>query len=161
MFYSFCTTAIYNALLIIERHAFYLFLITYLNNYCYTNICKCKKKNTAVTLKIYELLIIDDMQLFFFDGHVLTDFDSSFGDLVRALLVDLFIFPDCGELFVWGKNVRGCLGIGKRDDQYFPWRVRMLKTDRKPLRSYHSQTRYTMYVLVEKDLKFQSILNLI
>uniref|UniRef100_W5LW55 RCC1 like n=1 Tax=Lepisosteus oculatus TaxID=7918 RepID=W5LW55_LEPOC len=29
-----------------------------------------------------------------------------------------------GELFVWGKNVRGCLGIGKRDDQYFPWRVR-------------------------------------
>lgn len=31
---------------------------------------------------------------------------------------------DRGELFVWGKNVRGCLGIGKRDDQYFPWRVR-------------------------------------
>ncbi|XP_030648384.1 RCC1-like G exchanging factor-like protein [Chanos chanos] len=30
---------------------------------------------------------------------------------------------DRGELFVWGKNVRGCLGIGKRDDQYFPWRV--------------------------------------
>lgn len=28
-----------------------------------------------------------------------------------------------GELFVWGKNVRGCLGIGKKDDQYFPWRV--------------------------------------
>ncbi|KAK7907044.1 hypothetical protein WMY93_015656 [Mugilogobius chulae] len=28
-----------------------------------------------------------------------------------------------GELFVWGKNVRGCLGIGKTDDQYFPWRV--------------------------------------
>ncbi|KAJ0062197.1 hypothetical protein NL108_017688, partial [Boleophthalmus pectinirostris] len=27
-----------------------------------------------------------------------------------------------GELFVWGKNVRGCLGIGHRDDQYFPWR---------------------------------------
>ena len=24
---------------------------------------------------------------------------------------------------MWGKNVRGCLGIGKRDDQYFPWRV--------------------------------------
>ncbi|XP_073336032.1 RCC1-like G exchanging factor-like protein isoform X2 [Pagrus major] len=30
---------------------------------------------------------------------------------------------DGGELFVWGKNVRGCLGIGKRDDQFFPWRV--------------------------------------
>ncbi|KAG5283936.1 hypothetical protein AALO_G00021190 [Alosa alosa] len=28
-----------------------------------------------------------------------------------------------GELFVWGKNVRGCLGIGRPDDQYFPWRV--------------------------------------
>lgn len=33
-------------------------------------------------------------------------------------------FSDRGELFVWGKNIRGCLGIGKRDDQYFPWRVR-------------------------------------
>lgn len=31
---------------------------------------------------------------------------------------------DRGELFVWGKNIRGCLGIGRRDDQYFPWRVR-------------------------------------
>ncbi|XP_051903161.1 RCC1-like G exchanging factor-like protein [Hippocampus zosterae] len=30
---------------------------------------------------------------------------------------------DRGELFVWGKNLRGCLGIGKRDDQFFPWRV--------------------------------------
>ncbi|XP_029956028.1 RCC1-like G exchanging factor-like protein isoform X2 [Salarias fasciatus] len=30
---------------------------------------------------------------------------------------------DRGELFVWGKNIRGCLGIGKKDDQYFPWRV--------------------------------------
>uniref|UniRef100_UPI00398EEC77 RCC1-like G exchanging factor-like protein isoform X1 n=2 Tax=Pristiophorus japonicus TaxID=55135 RepID=UPI00398EEC77 len=28
-----------------------------------------------------------------------------------------------GELFVWGKNLRGCLGIGRMDDQYFPWRV--------------------------------------
>lgn len=34
------------------------------------------------------------------------------------------LFADRGELFVWGKNVRGCLGIGKRDDQFFPWRVR-------------------------------------
>ncbi|XP_001368436.2 RCC1-like G exchanging factor-like protein isoform X1 [Monodelphis domestica] len=30
-----------------------------------------------------------------------------------------------GELFVWGKNIRGCLGIGRLDDQYFPWRVTM------------------------------------
>ncbi|XP_069613541.1 RCC1-like G exchanging factor-like protein [Ranitomeya imitator] len=28
-----------------------------------------------------------------------------------------------GELFVWGKNMRGCLGTGRLDDQYFPWRV--------------------------------------
>uniref|UniRef100_A0A8C8RHR9 RCC1-like G exchanging factor-like protein n=1 Tax=Pelusios castaneus TaxID=367368 RepID=A0A8C8RHR9_9SAUR len=28
-----------------------------------------------------------------------------------------------GELFVWGKNIRGCLGIGRMEDQYFPWRV--------------------------------------
>nr|XP_033778132.1 RCC1-like G exchanging factor-like protein isoform X2 [Geotrypetes seraphini] len=27
-----------------------------------------------------------------------------------------------GELFVWGKNLRGCLGIGTTDDQFFPWR---------------------------------------
>lgn len=36
----------------------------------------------------------------------------------------MIAFADRGELFVWGKNVRGCLGIGKRDDQFFPWRVR-------------------------------------
>nr|XP_025873253.1 RCC1-like G exchanging factor-like protein isoform X2 [Vulpes vulpes]XP_025873258.1 RCC1-like G exchanging factor-like protein isoform X2 [Vulpes vulpes] len=30
-----------------------------------------------------------------------------------------------GELFVWGKNIRGCLGIGRLEDQYFPWRVTM------------------------------------
>lgn len=28
-----------------------------------------------------------------------------------------------GELFVWGKNMRGCLGTGRSEDQYFPWRV--------------------------------------
>uniref|UniRef100_UPI00358E10D4 RCC1-like G exchanging factor-like protein isoform X2 n=1 Tax=Myxine glutinosa TaxID=7769 RepID=UPI00358E10D4 len=28
-----------------------------------------------------------------------------------------------GELFVWGKNTRGCLGIARLEDQYFPWRV--------------------------------------
>ncbi|XP_053563449.1 RCC1-like G exchanging factor-like protein isoform X2 [Bombina bombina] len=28
-----------------------------------------------------------------------------------------------GELFVWGKNLRGCLGTGRNEDQYFPWRV--------------------------------------
>ncbi|KAM6466404.1 RCC1-like G exchanging factor-like protein isoform 2-T2 [Liasis olivaceus] len=27
-----------------------------------------------------------------------------------------------GELFIWGKNVRGCLGIGRMEDQFFPWR---------------------------------------
>lgn len=32
---------------------------------------------------------------------------------------------DKGELFVWGKNIRGCLGIGRLEDQYFPWRVRL------------------------------------
>ncbi|CAH2246334.1 Hypothetical predicted protein [Pelobates cultripes] len=28
-----------------------------------------------------------------------------------------------GELFVWGKNIRGGLGTGRLEDQYFPWRV--------------------------------------
>lgn len=34
-------------------------------------------------------------------------------------------FAGKGELFVWGKNIRGCLGIGRLEDQYFPWRVRL------------------------------------
>ncbi|XP_039250516.2 RCC1-like G exchanging factor-like protein [Styela clava] len=28
-----------------------------------------------------------------------------------------------GELFTWGKNKSGCLGIGEYRDQYFPWKV--------------------------------------
>ena len=28
-----------------------------------------------------------------------------------------------GELYCWGKNRNGCLGIGARRDQYFPWKV--------------------------------------
>lgn len=28
-----------------------------------------------------------------------------------------------GELYTWGKNRKGCLGIGTHRDQYFPWRV--------------------------------------
>ncbi|KAK0142562.1 RCC1-like G exchanging factor-like protein [Merluccius polli] len=42
---------------------------------------------------------------------------------VRCGLNHFAAINDQGELFVWGKNVRGCLGIGKKDDQYFPWRV--------------------------------------
>uniref|UniRef100_A0A3P8WC91 RCC1 like n=1 Tax=Cynoglossus semilaevis TaxID=244447 RepID=A0A3P8WC91_CYNSE len=42
---------------------------------------------------------------------------------VRCGLSHFAAVTDRGELFVWGKNIRGCLGIGRRDDQYFPWRV--------------------------------------
>ncbi|KAM9788931.1 RCC1-like G exchanging factor-like protein [Neosynchiropus ocellatus] len=42
---------------------------------------------------------------------------------IRCGLNHFAAVTDGGELFVWGKNVRGCLGIGKREDQYFPWRV--------------------------------------
>uniref|UniRef100_A0A3Q3AZU0 RCC1 like n=1 Tax=Kryptolebias marmoratus TaxID=37003 RepID=A0A3Q3AZU0_KRYMA len=42
---------------------------------------------------------------------------------IRCGLSHFAAVTERGELFVWGKNVRGCLGIGKRDDQYFPWRV--------------------------------------
>ncbi|XP_075888092.1 RCC1-like G exchanging factor-like protein isoform X2 [Nelusetta ayraudi] len=42
---------------------------------------------------------------------------------IRCGLNHFSAVTDRGELFVWGKNVRGCLGIGKRDDQFFPWRV--------------------------------------
>uniref|UniRef100_A0AAY5L9I8 RCC1 like n=1 Tax=Esox lucius TaxID=8010 RepID=A0AAY5L9I8_ESOLU len=42
---------------------------------------------------------------------------------IRCGLNHFAAVTDRGELFVWGKNVRGCLGIGKKEDQYFPWRV--------------------------------------
>lgn len=42
---------------------------------------------------------------------------------IRCGLNHFAAVTDRGELFVWGKNVRGCLGIGKHEDQYFPWRV--------------------------------------
>ncbi|XP_058854343.1 RCC1-like G exchanging factor-like protein [Acipenser ruthenus] len=42
---------------------------------------------------------------------------------IRCGLNHFAAITDGGELFVWGKNIRGCLGIGKTDDQYFPWRV--------------------------------------
>lgn len=41
----------------------------------------------------------------------------------RMMYVYWFVNTGQGELFVWGKNVRGCLGIGRPEDQYFPWRV--------------------------------------
>ncbi|XP_056601313.1 RCC1-like G exchanging factor-like protein isoform X1 [Triplophysa dalaica] len=42
---------------------------------------------------------------------------------IRCGLNHFAAITEPGELFVWGKNVRGCLGIGKHGDQYFPWRV--------------------------------------
>lgn len=28
-----------------------------------------------------------------------------------------------GDLYMWGKNRNGCLGLGHKDDQYFPLKV--------------------------------------
>ncbi|KAJ7308924.1 hypothetical protein JRQ81_008201 [Phrynocephalus forsythii] len=42
---------------------------------------------------------------------------------IRCGLSQFAALTNRGELFVWGKNVRGCLGIGRMEDQYFPWRV--------------------------------------
>ncbi|XP_059511218.1 RCC1-like G exchanging factor-like protein isoform X2 [Stegostoma tigrinum] len=44
-------------------------------------------------------------------------------DHIRCGLNHFAAITNRGELFVWGKNLRGCLGIGSMDDQYFPWRV--------------------------------------
>ncbi|XP_057386180.1 RCC1-like G exchanging factor-like protein isoform X5 [Balaenoptera acutorostrata] len=44
---------------------------------------------------------------------------------IRCGLNHFAALTNRGELFVWGKNVRGCLGIGRLEDQYFPWRVTM------------------------------------
>jgi alpha-tubulin suppressor-like RCC1 family protein len=30
---------------------------------------------------------------------------------------------DVGDLFMWGKNSQGNLGIGHEEDQFFPYRV--------------------------------------
>ncbi|KAM6242127.1 LOW QUALITY PROTEIN: RCC1-like G exchanging factor-like protein, partial [Porphyrio hochstetteri] len=42
---------------------------------------------------------------------------------VRCGLSHFAALTNRGELFVWGKNLRGCLGTGRLEDQYFPWRV--------------------------------------
>ncbi|XP_016080632.1 PREDICTED: Williams-Beuren syndrome chromosomal region 16 protein, partial [Miniopterus natalensis] len=44
---------------------------------------------------------------------------------IRCGLSHFAALTNKGELFVWGKNTRGCLGIGRLEDQYFPWRVTM------------------------------------
>ncbi|KAB0395912.1 hypothetical protein E2I00_000331, partial [Balaenoptera physalus] len=44
---------------------------------------------------------------------------------IRCGLNHFAALTNRGELFVWGKNIRGCLGIGRLEDQYFPWRVTM------------------------------------
>nr|XP_023959219.1 RCC1-like G exchanging factor-like protein isoform X1 [Chrysemys picta bellii] len=36
-----------------------------------------------------------------------------------------------GELFMWGKNIRGSLGIGRMEDQYFPWRYNKSRVSAK------------------------------
>lgn len=30
---------------------------------------------------------------------------------------------DQGDLFMWGKNKYGCLGLGNQKDQYFPFKT--------------------------------------
>uniref|UniRef100_A0A665U8Q5 RCC1-like domain-containing protein n=1 Tax=Echeneis naucrates TaxID=173247 RepID=A0A665U8Q5_ECHNA len=53
-----------------------------------------------------------------------TEFNPSVSvSRIRCGLNHFAAVTDRGELFVWGKNVRGCLGIGRKEDQYFPWRV--------------------------------------
>nr|XP_020750557.1 RCC1-like G exchanging factor-like protein isoform X4 [Odocoileus virginianus texanus] len=42
---------------------------------------------------------------------------------IRCGLSHFAALTNRGELFVWGKNIRGCLGIGRLEDQYFPWRL--------------------------------------
>nr|XP_056721562.1 RCC1-like G exchanging factor-like protein [Euleptes europaea] len=42
---------------------------------------------------------------------------------IRCGLSQCAAITNRGELFVWGKNTRGILGIGRLEDQYFPWRV--------------------------------------
>ncbi|XP_063153507.1 RCC1-like G exchanging factor-like protein [Candoia aspera] len=42
---------------------------------------------------------------------------------IRCGLNQFAAINNRGELFIWGKNVRGCLGIGRMEDQFFPWRV--------------------------------------
>lgn len=37
----------------------------------------------------------------------------------------LHLFPDEGHLYTWGKNMRGCLGLGNLKDQHFPLKVRL------------------------------------
>ncbi|XP_065429448.1 RCC1-like G exchanging factor-like protein isoform X2 [Chrysemys picta bellii] len=42
---------------------------------------------------------------------------------IRCGLSQFAALNNRGELFMWGKNIRGSLGIGRMEDQYFPWRT--------------------------------------
>ena len=33
------------------------------------------------------------------------------------------IYLGCGDVYVWGKNDTGCLGLGHLQDQMFPFKV--------------------------------------
>jgi len=54
----------------------------------------------------------------------LTDFKTNVS--VRSITCGLGSFAattNKGELYCWGKNRNGCLGIGSKRDQFFPWKI--------------------------------------
>ncbi|CAK8676633.1 unnamed protein product [Clavelina lepadiformis] len=42
---------------------------------------------------------------------------------IKCGLGSFSAITNTGELYTWGKNKSGCLGIGSARDQYFPWKV--------------------------------------
>jgi alpha-tubulin suppressor-like RCC1 family protein len=45
---------------------------------------------------------------------------------VSAGIGHLAAVSNHGDLYMWGHNRRGCLGLGNVNDQFFPLRVRMI-----------------------------------
>ncbi|XP_065429447.1 RCC1-like G exchanging factor-like protein isoform X1 [Chrysemys picta bellii] len=50
---------------------------------------------------------------------------------IRCGLSQFAALNNRGELFMWGKNIRGSLGIGRMEDQYFPWRYNKSRVSAK------------------------------
>lgn len=47
---------------------------------------------------------------------------------IKCGLFNAAAITNMGDLYVWGRNKRSCLGLGLPKDQYFPLKVKKIKT---------------------------------
>ena len=63
--------------------------------------------------------------------------------ILKYCIFDLYHITDKGDLYTWGVNGTGHLGLGSLGDQYFPLRVR-IKT--------FLQTKHKLYATLRMDV---------